>query len=149
MRFQFLGLTTVQIGIAAVLGVFALLAAFFPVSDRLGGWPFGYAISIFIGIAVFVSAIGIVRLAKSRSSESASPFVRARRRKRVIPCDRKGHEGGCDCSVSSEGIALMDLTVWWIDRQGGRHTYRVKAGEKTGRLGEGVLVDAVTAGTVE
>ncbi len=136
------------IGVAT--GVLTFLAGLAGAAALFGGGMQGVYTAAFVALVAALVVFVVVLVVSNRAasgSEGVMPDDRTLGRLRVIPCDRKGHEKGCGCTVSSYGVALMDLPVWWIDRDGVRHTRLVKAGQTTGRLGEGELVDAVEAGT--
>ena len=59
MRTALRGRRPLEIAAATVLAAFAFLSTFFSVSDRLGGAPFGYLVSILLALVVFVLALGI------------------------------------------------------------------------------------------
>ena len=59
MRTALRGRRPLQVAAATVLAAFAFLSTFFSVSDRLGGAPLGYLISILLALVVFVLALGI------------------------------------------------------------------------------------------
>lgn len=57
MRTTLRGRRPVEIATATVLAVFAFLSTFFSVSDRLGGAPLGYLISILLALVVFLAVL--------------------------------------------------------------------------------------------
>lgn len=73
MQRALVGLSTFQIALATVLGVFAFLAAFFPVSDRFGGWSIGSLSAIALALLVFVGALFFASRFVSKTVEPKGP----------------------------------------------------------------------------
>jgi hypothetical protein len=73
MRTSLRGRRPLEIATATVLAVFAFLSTFFSVSDRLGGAPVGYLVSILLALVVFFLAVFIASRRATKSIERRPP----------------------------------------------------------------------------